>query len=216
MAVSLQLEERNPVRRYSVVFLILVSSLLVPHASCADEVGLTLDAWFGWTSPLDDYFLTGDVEPLDLAGPISGSSVRMELQYDQEPWFASFVLSGGGSYTLTGGTHDVLRLFDLFMGAKGGISILRFLRPHVLAGVMYSHYILLVPHHELNSAVLHLYGLRLGGGIDIRVVPRALDLGRFYLELELGPEYVLDIMFSGTPILVQEFRGRATMRFIAK
>ena len=203
-------------RRCGVVLIILASSFLVPQASRADEFSLTLDAWFGWTSPLDDYYLTGDVEPLDLAGPISGSSVRMELQYDQEPWFASFVLSGGGSYTLTGGTHDVLRLFDLFVGAKGGISILRFLRPHALAGVMYSHYILLVPHHELNSAVLHLYGFRVGGGIDIRVVPLAFDFGRYTLALELGPEYVLDIMFSGTPILVQEFRGRATMRFIEK
>jgi hypothetical protein len=194
------------------LLLVVVSLLFVPQVSSADEFSVAVDAWGGWTSPLGDYTLTGEIDPLDLSGVISGASLGLEGRYDSGPWFLSFLLTGGGSYALTGGTHDVLRLFDAFLGAKAGVSLWSFLRPYVFAGGMYSHYTLLVPYHELNSAVLHLPGFRVGAGMDVRVV--AFNVGGYDLALELGPEYVLDIMFSGTSILVHEVRGRAILRFI--
>lgn len=201
-------------RRSIVVLSLFVPLLLVSWVAGADEFGMTLDAWFGWTSPLDDYYLTGELEPLDLSGVLAGSTGRIELRFGPDPWLVSFVVAGGGSYALTGGTHDVMRMVDLFIGAKAGISLLPVFQPHVLAGLMYSHYILMVPHHESNSATLLLYGFRLGAGIDARFF--TFDIGNFDLALELTPEYILDVMFSDAVILVQEFRVRATMRFIER
>ena len=60
------------------------------------------------------------------------SSGRLELRHGQEPWFASLVIAGGGSYALTGGTHDVMRMLDLSIGAKAGVSLLPVFQPHVL------------------------------------------------------------------------------------
>ncbi|MBN2051132.1 MAG: hypothetical protein JW760_11840 [Spirochaetales bacterium] len=194
---------------FSIIFL----GLTALFCSGQDYTSVSAGGWYGWGTSLDDYFLSGSAEPLDLEGQCSGGNARLEAALPRGWYTLGLWLDYTGSYLLTGGEFDVLRRVDLSIGGTARVSAFRYAQPYVSLGLLYADYLLFVPHHPSNSPVLYLWGLRFAGGILSEIF--SLDFQSFELAFQAGPEYVLEMLFSDTAIFLHEIRGRVglEMRF---
>jgi hypothetical protein len=195
--------------RLCLVFVAFLAAAL--ECPAVDSGSVDLGAWYGWGASLGDYSLSGTGESLDLDGQLSGGAVRLNISLPKEWYEYRLWFDYTGSYMLTGGTYDVLRRMDLALGGTVAVPAFRYLQPFLSAALLYSDYLLFLPHHPVSSSGLHLLGLRFSAGVVSEIL--CVRFKSWAFGLTVGPEYVLELLFSGTPILLNEVRGRLGVEF---